>query len=283
MDFEVIASGYQFVEAPRVDAVGRVWFSDLLGKGLYRTTPGGQTEGFLLERPWIGGLALAADGSVLCGGRGGLMRLDPATDTLAPVVTALDGLPIIAINDLEPLPDGSVVAGTIDFVAIFERGEAPGPGALFHAAVDGTVTVFREGVYASNGFATSADGRLLYHSETGVGINAYAIGSDGRPHGAPMTFATLKDSDGIAVDAEGGVWCACWRSARLLHFRADGTQDQEHALPFDHVTSVAFGGPAQEDLYVAVAGNVGKGRLTHGGVIRVRPPVPGLPVALARV
>jgi len=122
--FDLIARGFQFVEAPRVDDEGTVYFSDLTAGGYYRVEPGRGVETVLADRMWIGGAVLDQDGSILLSGKGGLVRVDPATGGCRPVLSEIDGTPIIAVNDIEADDRGGIFGGTIDFGAVFDRGEA---------------------------------------------------------------------------------------------------------------------------------------------------------------
>ena len=55
VEFVIVADGYQFVEAPRVDEQGTVYFSDLTAGGYFRRKPGNAVETVLKDRLWIGG------------------------------------------------------------------------------------------------------------------------------------------------------------------------------------------------------------------------------------
>src|SRR3712207_9300667 len=66
---EVLADGYQLAEAPRVADDGSVFFADVLGGGVYRWTAGEGVDVVVPKRRGVGGLALHADGGVVCGGR----------------------------------------------------------------------------------------------------------------------------------------------------------------------------------------------------------------------
>lgn len=270
MEFTTIATGYSFAEAPRVADDGTVYFSDLLGGGYFRCRPGQAVDTILPDRVWIGGAVLDVSGSIVCGGKGGLVRLDPDTRRTTPILSEIEGQPVVAVNDIEADASGGIFGGTVDFVAIFERGEVPTNGQLFYLAPDGKVRVLREGLVASNGLGFSPDGRRLYHSESTRGIWVYPLGADGMP-GAPELFAKLDDCDGLVVDSEGAVWIACWRSAELHRFRPDGTLERTVSLPFANLVSVAFGGADLNQLYVSTGGMDEK----KGGVVRMRVDVPG--------
>jgi D-xylonolactonase len=277
--FEVIASGFQFVEAPRVDEQGFVYFSDLTGGGYYRVRPGAAVETLLPGRMWIGGAVLEEGGTLVLSGKGGLVRLDPRTGKTEPLLGELGGKPIIAVNDIEADSRGGIFGGTIDFAAVFERGEVPQGGQLFYRSPGGEIRILRDGLTVSNGMGFSPDGKRMYHCECTQGVWTYALDGDGMPGEAQM-FARLDDCDGLAVDAQGGVWVACWQSAQILRYRPDGSVDVRWSLPFPHVVSLCFGGPDLKDLYVATGGDAG--HAGKGGVLRIRSDVRGLPVFMGR-
>jgi sugar lactone lactonase YvrE len=62
---EAIAWGYTFLEAPRADGEGRLYFSDIIAGGVYRWSPDGTVETVIPKRRGVGGLVLHADGGVV--------------------------------------------------------------------------------------------------------------------------------------------------------------------------------------------------------------------------
>lgn len=271
--FEVLARGYRFCEAPRLLPDGAVGFSDLLGGGYHRVDAGGSVATLLADRLWIGGATVDRGDAMLVGGQGGLAVVTDGT--ARPVLETIDDRPIVAVNDIEADPSGGVYGGTIDFGAVFGRGEPPAGGHFFHLSPQGSLTILRDDVTASNGIGFSPDGGTLYHSESTVGIWAWDV-RKGRAAGTPTLFAAADDCDGLAVDAEGGVWIAFWREAVLRRYRPDAVIDREIALPFPNLVSLAFGGPDMTDLYITTGAS--ETRPDCGGLIRIRTDVPGLPV-----
>jgi sugar lactone lactonase YvrE len=272
IDFEVLASGYRFVEAPRLAADGTLYFSDMSDGGVHRRKIDGTIDVVIPERGHVGGIALNADGRIVCSGSS-LILCDPVTGATTDLLTAIDGEPLFGINDIEAAPDGGLFGGTMDFVSVSEKKTPLRPGRFFHLAPDGQVTVFRDDVYASNGLGYSPDGRTLYHSETTTGVWAWDIDDDGMPTN-PRLFIPLDDSDGLAVDAEGGIWVARWQASQIVRHLPDGSVDRRIDLPFPYSVSIDFGGPDQSWLYVSTGGGEGE---KMGGVIRFDAGVRGLP------
>jgi len=50
MEFEMLATGYGLLEAPRVDDIGRFYFTDIPNGGIYRRNPGGNVETLIPKR-----------------------------------------------------------------------------------------------------------------------------------------------------------------------------------------------------------------------------------------
>ena len=270
---ETLVQGFEFAEAPRVSPEGDVWFSDLTGGGVYRKRPGHEVETMVPARQWVGGIVFDRSGQVLCSGKGGIVALNPGSGALTPVLSELEGKPIVAVNDMEGDGRGGFFAGTIDFDAILARGETPEPGQFFHMSAAGKVTILRRDVFASNGIALSPCGRWLYHSETSRGIWRYPLGGDGLP-GEGILLASLEDSDGLALDREGCLWVACWASGTLVRMNADGETLATSSYGFPHLVSLAFDPGNTRRLYISTGGNPdapGK-----GGVIAIDLDVEGL-------
>lgn len=68
-------------------------------------------------------------------------------------------------------------------------------------------------------------------------------------------FATIGRGrpDGIAVDADGGVWVALWDGYGVQRFGPDGTQTDLVEVPVRKVTACAFGGPNFDELWITTS------------------------------
>ncbi len=270
---ETLVQGFEFVEAPRVSPEGDVWFSDLTGGGVFRKRPGKEVETMLADRMWVGGMLFDRSGQVVLSGKGGIVALDPTTGEVTTVLDAIDGKPIVAVNDMEGDGKGGFFAGTIDFDAILTRGETPEPGQFFHMSAWGKLTILRSDVFASNGIALSPCGKWLYHSETSKGIWRYPMDDNGLP-GAGTLLASFEDSDGLALDSAGCLWVACWASSKLIRVSDEGETLETRDLGFPHLVSLAFDEQNPRRLYVSTGGN--EDAPDKGGVVALELEVDGL-------
>jgi sugar lactone lactonase YvrE len=280
MQLETLACGYGLIEGPRVDERNRLYFSDVPGGGVYRRSPDGAIETLIPRRRGVGGIALNAAGGIVCSGRG-LICWSEATRTSRDLFTEWEGRALRGLNDLTVDAQGSVYVGSLEFDAL--SADEPIPGNLFRVDPPNRVTRLWEGIQLSNGMGFSPDGKLLYHCDSTTGaVWAYDVTVD-RGVKDRRVFGRLPEGwpDGMAVDAEGGVWVAAVRCGEVVRFKADGTVDRRIKMPAQMVTSLTFGGADMQDLYVVTADNTeDAGR--KGTIFRMRSDVPGLPVPKAR-
>jgi gluconolactonase len=266
---ETLTSGHGLVEGPCVDADGAVWFSDVLGGGVYRLPPGGEPETVIPKRRGVGGLALHRDGGVVASGRDVIHVRAGSTR----VLLALEGA--TGFNDIATDRDGRVIAGVLRFHPL--KGEAPVPGDVVRIDAPEDATRLFGGITWPNGIGHSPDGRTLYVSDYASGeVIAHDVAEGGEP-GNRRVFVQVPSGspDGLAVDEAGGVWVALGDAGGVARFAPGGQLDHVLDVPASFVASVCFGGDDRRDLYVTTAGD--------GCVFRTRVEVPGRPVTPAAV
>lgn len=276
---EMIASGYGLVEGPRVDADGGVYFSDVHDGGVRRLGHDGTLDVVVPKRRGVGGIALHADGGIIVSGR----DISHVRDGTSRVVFAPDAP---GLNDLITDSAGRVICATVRSNP-FSIGAERTPGETWLIDLDGTAHELYGDVSLTNGLGFSADGAVLYHSDTTVGIWAHDyddgqvsnrrlfVAGDGlRKHLAP---------DGLAVDEAGTVWVAdVSGSGAVRGFAADGNEIGQIDVPARMVTSVCFGGTDRRDLYIVTGDNTDD-PTRRGTIFRTRADTPGVPIALAAV
>jgi len=277
-DFELIAQGYGLVEAPRVDRQDRLLFSDHLYGGVYRREVDGSIRTLIPDRKGVGGMAFGrGDGLIVSGET--VAVWSESTGHLRDVFSGHPGRTGSFFNDLTVDEHGSLYVGTVNGDAANAGNEKPPPGDLYRVDPEGTSALLWEGIPASNGLGFSPGGKLLYHANSIPGqIWVYDVKD--RELRDRRLFATVSEGwpDGLAVDAEGGVWIAAVFSGHIIRFRSDGTLDRKVQLPVKKVVSLVFGGPDLRDLYVVTA----QSRNQKGAIYRARSDIPGLPLAQAQ-
>jgi gluconolactonase len=269
MEWEVLASGYGLAEAPVVDTDGSLLFSDVLGGGVYRVDEQGNVATVIPKRRGVGGIALHADGGIVCSGRDVIHVADGVTRT----VLSVDG--VAGWNDIGTDAAGRVFAGALRF-AVFDPQAEVEPGEVWCVDPDiGPWTVFRDVVHA-NGIAISPDQLTVYVSDTRARkLITYDLTTEVRTEIAVQAYGS---PDGMAVDEAGAIWLALVDGG-LARFRPDGTLDRRVEVPSGFVTSVCFDGST---MYVTTGDNTDD-PARKGCVLRGAADVAGAPVAPARV
>ena len=286
MKYETVASGYGLLEAPRVDENGNVYFSDVTGGGVYRVAPGGTTDTVIPKsRKGVGGMAFTEDGGLIVTGPS-VAYCDLNSGKVSDIFKTYPGKRTHGFNDLTVDRTGSVFVGTTN---PRETKKPDGlndtdPGDVYRIDPDGKVTLAWEGgLELSNGMGFSPDGKTLYHVDAFAKvIFAYNVAADRRLSDRRV-FARFEEGwgwpDGMAVDAEGGVWAPALFGGMILRFSSDGTLDRKFEAPTKKPVTLVFGGRDLRDLYVVCA----KGGGQLGTVFKTRTEIAGLPVPKAKI
>lgn len=256
--WDAAAGGLYWVDIP----AGRVHFVD--ESGGHRQWEAGQPVGAVIPRAG-GGLVLAA--------RDGFLALDPATGATACLAAVELDRPGNRMNDGACDRAGRFFAGTK------AEDDTPGAGALYRLDPDLAVTRLIAGVTISNGIGWSPDERLMYYVDSPTGrIDVFDYDPAAGTIGNGRPFAQLPDAgafpDGLAVDAEGGVWVALWGGSAVHRYDSGGRLDRVLDVPHVNVTSCAFGGAGLDVLYVTAAAGSGA---AEGALYRGPAGIAGLP------
>ena len=277
-----LATGYGLIEGPVWDSAEGLYFSDVLGGGVYLL---GRTDNVSLavpKRRGVGGMALHAEGGLVAGGRD-IVHVSLADHSMQVLFDQKGADGAVGFNDLTTDAKGRIYVGSIAF-AIF-RGEEPKPGNLYVIDLDGRVRRISDGILLTNGLGFSSDGRLLYHSDARRElVRVYDVLDDGSV-GPWRAFAALGPGsvpDGLKVAADGSVWVADAHGGRVAVFGPDGRHRRDIPVSRPMVTSLCFGGDDLRDLYI-VTGSRGGPSESCGTVYRLRSDVAGLPLPPARV
>lgn len=275
-EIETLARGYGLVEGPCAGADGRLYFSDVTNGGVFALAPDGGVETVVPRRRGVGGIAIHARGGLVISGRD-VCHVDAGhTRVLLGRPAGVGGFNDLCVDLL-----GRVLVGSLrsDPFALGAEREA---GECYRIDAEGRGEVLYGGVGLSNGLGFSPDGATLYHCDTADGaILAHDVAPDGRLSGRRV-FASCLAPDGLAVDAEGGVWVASYGGGQVLRFDATGALEREVAMPLGLVASCCFAGPERDQL-VVTAQDAAEAPRGGGCLFRLRVDVPGVALPLARV
>ncbi|MBV8794700.1 MAG: SMP-30/gluconolactonase/LRE family protein, partial [Hyphomicrobiales bacterium] len=227
----------------------RLYFIDSFGCNVFRCTADGREV-----RAWdvpekIGSIALRRQGGAVVSLANGFHFLDLNSGDCELINDPEPDKPANRLNDGKVDKRGRFIAGSMDTME-----EGPN-GALYRLDPDLTVTTLERGIICSNGPCWSPDGRVFYFTDTWSGeISAYDYDLATGAIANKRRFAAMRFEggafDGATVDAEGCVWSAIVYAGKLVRYTPDGEVERVIDMPVKKVTSVMFGGPELDVLYV---------------------------------
>ncbi|WP_367650681.1 SMP-30/gluconolactonase/LRE family protein [Nocardioides sp. zg-1308] len=256
-------------------ALSRLRLVDVFAGDLL-TIDGGLLESRLHVGDVVGAWRPRADGGVVVAVDDRFLLLDPAggVEWTSP---SLFG-PGLRMNDGGCDRQGRFYCGSMGVDAL------PGQGTLWRLDQDRTVTPALTDLTIPNGLVWSVDGRHAYHVDTPRGSvdvlqHDGSTGALGRR--TPVARVSGGDPDGMAQDADGGLWVALWGGSAVHRYSLDGTLTAVVEVDAAQVSSCAFGGPGDTHLYITTS-RQGLGDAEDpaaGAVFCVDVDVEGAPVA----
>ena len=138
-----LATGYGLIEGPVWDPAKGLYFSDVLGGGIYLLDRTGEVSQAVPKRRGVGGLALHAEGGLVAGGRD-IVHVSLADYSMRVLLAHTAAHGAVGFNDLATDARGRVYVGSIAF-AVF-RAEEMKPGNLYVIDGDGKARWISEGV-----------------------------------------------------------------------------------------------------------------------------------------
>lgn len=253
-------------------------FLDIKGRQLMRfdlATGQGEARALPERVSWI---VRRRDGGWLAGAAGGFADIDMEQLTLQPFGHPEPDRPHNRFNDAKVDPRGRLWVGTMD-----DR-EQEAIGAVYRLDADRRWIRLGDGYRVPNGPTFSLDGRSAWHADSARRmVWRYRLDDEGAVSGRDPWLSFEPDwgyPDGMATDAEGCVWIACWGGAAVMRFDPDGRRIGVTPIPALQPTSVAFAGPSLDRLFVTTAAVGREHEPGAGDLFEVEAAVSGAPVHL---
>ncbi len=260
-----------------------VYWTDIPNGRLFRynlTTA--QHEAFEIGRP-VGGFTLQEDGQfLLFMDQGAIAFWQPGKD-LNYFVELISDEVETRFNDVFTDTAGRVYCGTMP--------TQKRAGRLYRINEEGVLTKLLDGIGCSNGMGLSLDRKYLYYTDSTARIIyrfAYdkVVGNIARKRVLIQTEEGGGVPDGMTVDAKGNIWSARWDGSCLVGYTPQGREFTRIPFPVKKVSSVIFGGPNYDQMFVTTAGGQQKdtdGELA-GALFRLTiPGVTGVPEFASRI
>jgi D-xylonolactonase len=229
-----------------------LYWTDIDGKKFYRYLWNEQRHELVDTGFQVNGYAMQEGGGFVVTNSQGAWLWSPESKPIL-LASHVDGKDC-TLNDCVADPEGRVYSGSYHHNP---AGNAL-PSFLFCIDTDGSVRIVDEGIKFSNGLAFSPDSRTLYFSDTVARcIYAYDWQRGSGKLANRRIFVQLPREegfpDGLAVDADGFLWCAHWFGGCISRYDPDGKRERIVRLPAAQTSSLAFGGPELDVIFVTSA------------------------------
>ena len=254
------------LEGPSFDRDGKLYLVDISNGRVMRVSAAGAWDLVAEYDGWPNGLKIHKDGPLLIADHmKGIVRLDPATGAVEPVLRHYKGEWFKGVNDLVFASNGDLY-----FTDQGQTGWQDPTGRVFRLAASGALELLVATVPSPNGLILNLDETELYVAVTRanavwrVPLAAAGISRVG-------TFIQLSGGtggpDGLALDAEGGIIVA---HLGIGVWRFDSLGRPTHLIESaagNRCTNIAFGGPGNRQLFITES--------ETGTILRAELPVPG--------
>jgi sugar lactone lactonase YvrE len=232
------------------DRTGELVWVDISGRLVHRWNPSTDAASLFPTAGDVGAVVLCEDGGHLLAIECELWRVDAAGQMT--LLADVEAKPGVRFNDCRADPRGRLWAGTL------HRDREHGAAALYRLDPGDEMTIVLPERTISNGIGWSLDGTTMYYIDSITQqVAAFAYDLDSAELGERQLFAEIDATDGLpdglAVDAEGGVWVCLFGGGRLRRYAPDGSLDREIVLPLTNPTCPGFGGTDLRTLYVTTA------------------------------
>jgi len=200
----------------------------------------------------VGSIAPRDGGGFIAGTDGGFYTVEVGDElAFTRLFDPEEDLPDNRFNDGKVDRDGRFWAGTMDDT------EQAAVGTLYRLEDINRSTIIDQGYGVTNGPAFSPSGDWMYHTDSvRRRIYRFPLAPDGTV-GAREIFLHFSAQegypDGMTVDAEGCLWVAFWDGWAVRRFGPDAALLDTIEVPVQRPTSIAFGGPDLDRMYITSA------------------------------
>lgn len=229
-----------------------LYWTDIDGQRFYRYLWRERRHELVHQGFTVNGFCLQHDGGFLTTSSQGAWLWRPG-ETPVLIASEAEGQEC-RLNDCLADPEGRVFSGSYHL----NPDGSSDPSYLFRIDTDGSVHIADDGIRFSNGLAFSPDCRTFYFTDLAARvIYAYDYRRSDGALSNRRPFVRIDRSegmpDGLTVDAEGFLWIAHWFGGCITRYDPDGRRERRAEIPAAQTSSLTFGGPDLDEVYVTTA------------------------------
>ena len=233
---------------------GCFWWTDILGLRLFKWRfDSRKLEVYDVKEP-LCSFGLTEDPKMLiCAFSSGFSLYCPSLNKTVWSLPVKECGNDVRMNDGRVDPNGRFWAGSM----VQNDDDGQKRGKLYRLDSETPYSEVLSDIQISNGLCWSCDGQFMYFTDSPTEeIKRYDFDIQTGAASKPRRFAVTPDEvhpDGACIDNENGVWSAHWNGSQVTRYKASGEIDIVLSVPAIQPTSVCFGGPDMEHLFVTTA------------------------------
>lgn len=235
------------------DREGVLYWVDILRNKVHRFNPRNRSNLSYDVGESVATVVLSLDDRLLLGLRTGIGWLDPNTGRVEHLIDPEPNKQHTRLNDGKCDPRGRFWVGSYcECAPEFD-------GALYCLHTDLTLETKLTQIQCSNGPVWSLDEKIFYcvdsarHEVWAFDYDA-STGCIAGQRVVASIDPKLGSPDGMTIDELGNLWVAIWGGSRVQRIDpTTGGVNLEIPIPAGNVSSVAFGGPNLDELYITTA------------------------------
>lgn len=243
---------HSFLEGPSFDRAGNLYVVDIPYGRILKVSPAGQFSVAAEYDGWPNGLKIHRDGSIwIADHQRGIMRMDPNSGQVEPVLTGVRREGLKGVNDLVFAANGDLY-----FTDQGQTGLQDASGRVYRLrADDGRIDCLIDNVPSPNGLVLTKDERALLLAVTRANeiwrLPLHPDGTTSKVAAFIRLSGGLAGPDGLAIDEQdnlavahcglGSVWLFSRLGEPILRIRSCAGLS---------TTNVAFGGSDRKQLFI---------------------------------
>ena len=248
--------GFKFLEGPRWYE-DRLWFSDMFGCKVYAASTDGSFDVIATIPGRPSGLGFLPGGVPVVASMMDRKlyklegRLEGGNITLH---ADLSSHVVHHINDLVMDKDGRAYVGHFGF-DLWNSDDRTALASIVTVSPNGDeVRIAAGDLHFPNGMVFTSDGRLVVAETFSHRLTAFELASSAAPGGTLVNrhvFAPVPDAgpDGLAIDADDGVWVAAVDQSRFIRVMEGGEITREVRVDGRHAVACTLGGARMDKLF----------------------------------